>query len=769
MIKTHYSCAELASLSLPRLPKTHQGWKDLVAREAWSFVEVRSRGRGGVLREYQPSSEVARLIDRAERQIERAAQLKSRSLPAVAAFIQNEAAAAVTRQASGEQALSDLVDKLAPGQRARFDARWNIVQGWEVWFAQVQPMRKIASFKVFSDAYNTDTLDLPQITAAVREAFPTVSPRSIERFISEYTKRGLAGLIDAKDGKGRRDVNVFTTQPALHSATLAILTAKPRIKTTDLAELLRSAAIDPATGEVLFEAPSYWACDRFVRSWKAKHPELFLALTNPDEWKNRAMAAVGNASEDVVRLNQRWEMDATPADWMLLDPETGEHRRFTCSVVIDVYSRRMLVVLSRTPKAQTHMFCLRLALLAWGVPEEIVTDNGKDYQAREFVQALVGLGVKHRTTAPFSPWQKPHVERGIGVMLHSILELLPNFIGHSVAERSAIEARRAFSERLFKKDTVVELDTTPQELQASINDWLAGTYEQRPHGETNEAPFARAASWTGTVRRIQNERALDILLLPASGGGVRTLQKKGIALEGGWYAAPALFAHVEVGTEVTLRETDDFGEVVVYQEGQFVCVAICPERKGVSRKELAAHCRNAQVKRVKEAKRAMRGASKIDPDVELNRMLQDKAAAAGKLAVLPVRTEAHTSHGLEQAAIAGRRLAGEMTAAPLPADLQAALDRRQATQAGSAPVASSNVIAIPETPELRFRKWLDLNARVERDEVIDDPKLQKWLVMYPQAPEFKSQMRRWQAAQKGTGEAAATATPVRVHQLQIGV
>ena len=57
------------------------------------------------------------------------------------------------------------------------------------------------------------------------------------------------------------------------------------------------------------------------------------------------MVAFGDASEDVERLNQRWEMDATPADWMLQD-EDGALRRYSVSVIIDVYSSRSLMVVS---------------------------------------------------------------------------------------------------------------------------------------------------------------------------------------------------------------------------------------------------------------------------------------------------------------------------------------------------------------------------------------------------------------------------------------
>ncbi|MCC4116386.1 DDE-type integrase/transposase/recombinase [Aromatoleum toluclasticum] len=761
--KTHYSCAELAALRLPGYPGSEMGWSKLVKREAYVFQDVPAKGgKNGVRREYAPPAAVAKLIDRAEG-IVAAGDRAARVSAVIEQFDRDDAEREANRQAKGEAALAMLAEGMTAGQHSRFDGRLAIVQGWEVWFVQAQPMRKKAGLHTFAALYNEDRLPpLPMITAAVREAFPTISYRSVERWHGDYVLNGLAGLIDKQDGKLLKDVNVFTKQPALYNAALALIVARPTIKITDLVEMLREAAVDGETGEILFEVPSADASYRFVNNWKKKHPELYLAATNPDEWKNRCMSAVGNASEDVVRLNQRWEMDATPADWMLTDPESGQRRRYTCSVVIDVYSRRMLVVLSRTPKAQTHMFCLRLALLAWGVPEVIVTDNGQDYKANEFRMALEALGIEQRVTAPFSPWQKPHVERGIGVMLHSILELLPNFVGHNVAERSAIESRRAFSERLFQKDSVIELDMRPTELQGLINDWLAGTYEQRPHGETNEAPFARAAAWTGTVRRIDDERALDVLLLPLTGS--RTLQKKGLQIDGGWYAAPELFRLVEVGTEVTVRETEDFGTVVVHQEAKFICAAICPERKGVSRKELASHVRNAQAKRVKEDKKRLRLASKIDPDRMVGELLRKKAAAAGKLAAMPSReTVAHQSEGLDQAARAAKRLDGGREAAPLSPETSRALAAKQAERAMPAAAAAvqPRVIQIPETPELRFRKWLEINETAERGEVIDDAKLQKWWGLYQQSSEFGALMRRHKAALNNTGTTVAAVMPVR--------
>ncbi|CAJ0684618.1 integrase catalytic domain-containing protein [Ralstonia mannitolilytica] len=281
---------------------------------------------------------------------------------------------AAERHARGEQNLKALMETTAPGVKARLDGRFEIVRGWERWFAAAQPMRRSASWEPYAAAYNAREITMPP---AVLAAFPDISGRSVQRWVLDYERNGMAGLIDQLDGKARKDVNVFTTQPALEKAAIALLIARPHLGVQNLLDLISQAAIDPETGEHLFNVPTYHQAYRFLKAWKAKNAELLTAATNPDQWKNKYMVAFGDASGDVVRLNQRWEMDATPADWMLTD-EDGRERRYSASVVVDVYSRRMVVVLAPTPKTETHKYALRLALLLWGRPEEIWTDNGKD-------------------------------------------------------------------------------------------------------------------------------------------------------------------------------------------------------------------------------------------------------------------------------------------------------------------------------------------------------------------------------------------------------
>lgn len=58
-----YSCEALAAMQLPGLPVTRQGWDALVKRDGWRFREEKSKGRGGVRREYFPPPAVLTLIE----------------------------------------------------------------------------------------------------------------------------------------------------------------------------------------------------------------------------------------------------------------------------------------------------------------------------------------------------------------------------------------------------------------------------------------------------------------------------------------------------------------------------------------------------------------------------------------------------------------------------------------------------------------------------------------------------------------------------------
>ena len=109
---------------------------------------------------------------------------------------------------------------------------------------------------------------------------------------------------------------------------------------------------------------------------------------------------------------------------------------------------------------------------------------------------------------------------------------------------------------------------------------------------------------------IEDERALDILLLEPAQGGVCTVHKKGISVGDLWHVAADLGAYI--GRRVRIRlDEGDAGKIFVFSKnGVFLCEAVCPERAGISPQQLAQATRKVQGEMLRKAKKAIKSASR---------------------------------------------------------------------------------------------------------------------------------------------------------------
>lgn len=745
MTKTHYSCAELADLKLPGMPASRQNMHGIVKRENWPFIEVKgSGGPGGIVRLYAPPERIQKLIA-ARAAIQQSGHEAHVIRTTVAAM---HAERESSRNAKSIAAADDICGQLTGNGQKRFDAKFDIVMLWRNWYAErnagQQKLGRNESFAAFSAAYNGQHLN--GVTEDVRRSVSHVSTRSIQRWVLDSEKHGLVVFADRRSKKGT-GVSEIERHPLLEKLILAVLTEKPDVQHTHLWQIINDRSVDKETGEILWPAVSYHCLNRYINKWKEANAQVYLAVTNPDAWKSKYMSSLGRADAGITRLNQLWEMDGTPADWALID---GRH---TASVVIDVYSRRPRILFSKTPRTETNKLLLRGALLEWGVPEVATTDNGSDYVSREMQMCFEELAIEHRRAAPFSPWQKPHVESFIKTYLHGILELLDNFIGHSVEDRSRIESRASFAEQLFKKNTVVRVELTAAEMQRLTDAWIEGTYMQAVHSGIEMTPFQRVAEYPGAVRQITYERALDILLAkPAKRCPVITA--KGIRYDKADYIHADLMRHIGKDADIRL-DPNDLGRLIVRVDGQFICIADNAQRMGLKRAEVAAHARAMQAKEISEQKRKLKAMSRGLPSTDeiVRDIVMKRAAAAGKLSHLPKKAEAHETAALREAARAAERMDGVI--GQIEPDAGVIVPDAIATPKAA---ASRKVSVIPETSELRWRKHSELSERFARGEDIPEMEVQQvrdWLVSYPKSPEGMAMAKKY-APQKKTDKPAPT-------------
>lgn len=741
-MKTSYTCSELAALKLPQYPTSERRWRDLVEREAWEFTEQKSRGRGGIRRAYAPSTKVARLIASRTKIAEEGtgAQVLKQALAQVRSEVREEKARKT------EASLDQIYAALSLEGREKFEANFDIVLAFRAYYQahneNGQHLRRNEAFAAFAEDYNNKRI--AKISDATRTKYPTISSRSIQRWVLENEKTGLLACTDKRAVKGGASErkSVIEQHPELEKFILAVITEKPHIQNKHLTDLINHADVDKfgsaASGEIKWPRVSYWAVCRYRAAYQERHAQTLLAETNPDAWKNKFLSSLGKLDEDVARLNQRWEMDGTPADWEF--PEG----RYTASVVIDLYSRRPKILFSKTPRTETNKLLLRSAILDWGVPECAKTDNGTDYVSREMLMFFEDMGIEHRRSAPFSPWEKGHVERFIQTYLHSMLEMLDNFIGHSVADRKQIEAKRTFAENLFKKNAVVKLDMSVAEMQQLTDQWVEGVYMQREHRSLGMSPLEKTANYTGAVKRVASERALDILLAkPVK--TMPTITKNGIRYDN------AIFIHAElpakIGELADIRlDPQDLGRLIVYVNGKFLCIAECPERTGMDRQEVAAHGRAKQKAFVAEKKAEFRAARRSLPmstqDL-VKDLLLSRAEKAGKVTVIGKRAEEHRTAALREAE---RVLQAQEAPQLSPEHAQLMEEARQLHAAARNP--HPTIIALPTASkpsplegmsnEEKFDLWQELDGAARSGGNLTEPWQQRFHAAFPKTAAYRS-------------------------------
>lgn len=610
------------------------------------------------------------------------------------------------RQREGGQAQAAAITGKA---RDRMEAKLDLLARLAE-FARARAIGICAAMDEFCDAYNSGDMHVPLTVRNHTGA--DLHPATLRRWRRMLKTQGPASL--AGSYGNRKGTGGIDSSPELRDFLLGVLVEKPHVSAKLLHGLV--AARMPAV------LPTLRTLERWLVAWKRDNAEVFMAVTNPDAWKNRYMAGFGSASEGIVRANQVWMLDSTPADLQLID---GRH---SIVGVIDVATRRVKFHVSKNSTAESVCQLLRRTILEWGVPESVKMDNGRDYASQRVAGVLIGLSIEARFSTPFSPWEKPFIERVFGTFSRHALELLPGFSGHDVAQAQAIRARKSFAEQLHAKNKVVEAKITSAELQDFCDRWVNEYYMHEPHsgdGMDGMSPFQKTVQLRDAIRVVGDVRALDLLL---GAGTICTVTKKGVRLDRLRYIAPEL--ERAMGEKVLVRRDDgDMGRIVVYHEDAFLCVAECPDVTGIDRSEVAAEAKARQRERVQDARAQLRKAGKREAHGDLARELLDaKARNAASLAMLPTDNVVHLTPHLEAASEA--------------ADQLEAWERGDAKKAAHDAAVKDSIVHIAreaqqadETGEERFKWALDALLASDLNE-FDARRLR----IYRETPEFQA---RW--------------------------
>lgn len=683
-MKNWLTASELASLALPGMPATRQGWDMLAEREAWAEQDgkVRQRkGRGGGI-EYH--------VD---------------LLPSAALASYAHKAIGSVALTSDDAALAGLSNaKLTATAQESRDARLALIAAADR-FARNGNLGRNTADKAFVALYNMEQIEVERW---VREAVKQLSLRTLARWRATR-KDGAIDRLGVDRGLARRGKGVLDVAEggAVRTFILGLIAHQPHLSS----DHVRTIVADKFAA---LKVPAPRTFRGVLNRLKADNKVALTRITNPDKFKSHFRVS-GTNSHACERLNELWMIDASPADVLLT---TGRHAIYAC---IDIWSRRLIVTVTKTARADAVALLIRRAIVEWGVPERIKTDNGSDFVAKSTQRLFANLEIEVETSDPFSPEQKGHIERAIGTFQRDLMPLLPGFIGHSVADRKVIEARKAFSQRLGESDAnafCVEL--TAQELQTYCDEWVVNRYNQRPHsGLKGMTPFARAASYAGKIRRLENMRALDLLLAPVAGSdGIRTVTKRGVRVDGSYYLTPSIMPE----TRVLLRmDPSNMGRAWAFSAdgAEFLGEAICPDLAGIDPAAAVAEARAVQKAILDEGTADIRSAMRrIKPRDMVDAVVRRAAKDAGKLVEFPKPVETITTPALDAATTALDEPTAAVVAVPV-----------------NEPVAT--VTRLQETKQMRFRRALALEAELAAERVIpNDDAL--WLGGYRNSSEYQS-------------------------------
>lgn len=175
----------------------------------------------------------------------------------------------------------------------------------------------------------------------------------------------------------------------------------------------------------------------------------------------------------------------------LVDTVTGEVREAKLVTGVDDHSR-YCVMAAVVERATGRAVCLAFAqaLARFGVPEEVITDNGKQFTDRFgkggevlFDKICRRNGIRHRLTAPSSPNQNGKVERFHGTFRPDFLDTAEPFESVELA-------------------------------QAAVDAWVAGYNTDRPHqGLDVKVPVTPSQRFTPVP---EEQRQVLPLWLPAT-------------------------------------------------------------------------------------------------------------------------------------------------------------------------------------------------------------------------------------------------------------
>ena len=496
--------------------------------------------------------------------------------------------------------------------------------------------------------------------------------------------------------------NFFTENPEVADAVTGWLAARK----------LSAAVILQMIQAEFVQTPSLRTLQRFIAQTEDRHALALQSIRDPNAFKGTRRMSLGRADAGITYANQRWEIDTTPGDVLLV-----EGRRAILGV-IDVFSRRVRFLVMPSESAQSVRKLLSATMADWGArPTTLATDQGSGYVNAAVTSALELLDIEHRACPPGSPEKKPYIERVFGTFQRQRAEVLAGYCGHNVAEAQRLRERA-------RKETgkpLIVPEMTEAELQAVLDNWANGPYLQTRHGTLGMSPLQKWQQSPAGAARAPSPDELRIVL--SAHVGTRVVGKRGIEWKRGRYWSPALVEYI--GRDVMVRrDEDELGELMIFDDaGHFIDIAVNHQRSGMSEEQFALAARRDQEAHMKAARAGLREKQRrFSIEDARDALLRRDAEMAGKLTTLPGRLQDRPSETVRS--IRNREEPPARSATEL-AEIERAATAKPKARPAARPV------------EEKIAEADGLIAAAHRGEQVDQDRL-RWAQAYAEGSEYRT-------------------------------
>ena len=404
-MKTHYSIADLFALNLEGYPSTRRGWEYLVKANKWKYREVPSRGKGGIRKEYEISSELRTLISIDE--------------------IKSEV---ITTEKSTE--LSTQVELQDPTS----------LMDWQ---------REVAENRLFVVRYIQQQIKqggkkTPAIEQFIADAEAQTLPAEMQNAVSKanakagadrtVSRRSVFDWIKAVEDAEKHQINVMSV-------------LAPKARRSDVPDwamdLLKLYAQPqkptlPAVLELLpnylkegVACPTYNQAYRFIKE-KMGNVEAQRGRMGNRELKN-LLPFIRRDTEQLLPTDV-YTADGHCFDAEVAHPMHGKPFRPEITAIIDVATRRMVgwsVDLAESGWAVLD--AVRMSACECGIPAIFYVDNGSGYKNQ--MMGAKGRGVMARLNTemshalPYNSQAKGLIERSHQTLWVKAAKKLPSYIG----------------------------------------------------------------------------------------------------------------------------------------------------------------------------------------------------------------------------------------------------------------------------------------------------------------------------------------------------